>query len=578
MVMEDPPSPQSVGREFVRQYYTLLNKAPTHLHRFYNHQSSFIHGGLDPPNRETIPVVGQKQIHQKIQQLNFRDCHAKITQVDSQSTLGSGVVVQVTGELSNAGQPMRRFTQTFVLASQSPKKYYVHNDIFRYQDEIISDEECDGDGRSEPEEDIHERPPLNEPQPPLGQPIAPAPGLPPFYGGAVPPTGAPVPPMAQPPTAAPHQAPVPIPHVLPPQQAQMGQPPQQATLNGHPEDLGVLPGQPLSGHIPPVQQPLMQTQQPSMATQPINPAVPVPIEEPSQEPEEQVDEPLDGGYADVAEIEPEQDVPQEPASNEPKTYANLLKSVSSGPTQPAYSVNSYRPQSPPTMTNRGPVPTNGTSRPGGPRPAGGQPPRSGPPQNRGPRTADDDDRRRSQSSTFGPASDAHQLFLGNLPHAATEEELREIFSEFGPIVDLKVHSKQAPAGAKPGQGGRAPPNYGFITYENSQSITNCLAAKPIFYPKNSNATMLNVEEKKNKERDGGRPPYGGNSGGRPGQDNSRPGGGRGDMQRRSLGSGGPRGGQQGGPGDRNRSQGDRVGYNRSGGPANRGGSNNTYRR
>lgn len=100
--------------------------------RFYNNQSSFVHGGLDP-NRETSPMIGQKQIHQKIQQLNFRDCHAKITQVDSQATLGNGVVVQVTGELSNAGQPMRRFTQTFVLAAQTPKKYYVHNDIFRYQ-------------------------------------------------------------------------------------------------------------------------------------------------------------------------------------------------------------------------------------------------------------------------------------------------------------------------------------------------------------------------------------------------------------------------------------------------------------
>ena len=32
MVME-PPSPQCVGREFVRQYYTLLNQAPLHLHR-----------------------------------------------------------------------------------------------------------------------------------------------------------------------------------------------------------------------------------------------------------------------------------------------------------------------------------------------------------------------------------------------------------------------------------------------------------------------------------------------------------------------------------------------------------------
>ena len=53
--------------------------------------------------------------------------------MDAHSTLGSGVVVQVSGELSNNGQPMRRFMQTFVLAPQSPKKYYVHNDIFRYQ-------------------------------------------------------------------------------------------------------------------------------------------------------------------------------------------------------------------------------------------------------------------------------------------------------------------------------------------------------------------------------------------------------------------------------------------------------------
>jgi len=50
-----------------------------------------------------------------------------------------GMRFQVAGELSNAGQPMRRFMQTFILAPQSPKKYYVHNDIFRYQDEVFHD-------------------------------------------------------------------------------------------------------------------------------------------------------------------------------------------------------------------------------------------------------------------------------------------------------------------------------------------------------------------------------------------------------------------------------------------------------
>lgn len=56
----------------------------------------------------------------------------------------------MTGELSNNGDPMRRFMQTFVLAPRQPKKYYVQNDIFRYQDEVFEDgsDEVDEDDRS----------------------------------------------------------------------------------------------------------------------------------------------------------------------------------------------------------------------------------------------------------------------------------------------------------------------------------------------------------------------------------------------------------------------------------------------
>ncbi len=46
---------------------------------------------------------------------------------------------------------MRRFMQTFVLAPQSPKKYYGHNDIFRYQDEVVSDHESEEEPDSEGE-------------------------------------------------------------------------------------------------------------------------------------------------------------------------------------------------------------------------------------------------------------------------------------------------------------------------------------------------------------------------------------------------------------------------------------------
>ena len=74
-------------------------------HRFYSSNSSFVHGGLDGPNEgrdnptsgkiSTDPVHGQHEIHQRIMQLNFRDCKAKIRQVDAHATLDSGVVVQV---------------------------------------------------------------------------------------------------------------------------------------------------------------------------------------------------------------------------------------------------------------------------------------------------------------------------------------------------------------------------------------------------------------------------------------------------------------------------------------------------
>ncbi|KAH8336436.1 hypothetical protein KR059_010288, partial [Drosophila kikkawai] len=120
-------SPQAVGNEFVRQYYTLLNKAPNQLRRFYNNNSSYTHG-------DSQVVVGKREIHNRIQQLDFKDCQANIFRVDAQVSPGDGVVLQVSGELSNDGQPMRRFFQTFVLVAQSSRKYYVHNDILTYHD------------------------------------------------------------------------------------------------------------------------------------------------------------------------------------------------------------------------------------------------------------------------------------------------------------------------------------------------------------------------------------------------------------------------------------------------------------
>uniref|UniRef100_A0A8C7MVA9 G3BP stress granule assembly factor 2b n=1 Tax=Oncorhynchus kisutch TaxID=8019 RepID=A0A8C7MVA9_ONCKI len=166
MVMEKP-SPLLVGREFVRQYYTLLNKAPDFLHRFYGRNSSYVHGGLDSNGKLAEAVYGQAEIHKKVLSLQFQECHTKIRHVDAHATLTDGVVVQVLGELSNNGQPMRKFMQTFVLAPEGSvaNKFYVHNDIFRYEDEVFGDSEAELDEESEEEveEEQEERQPSPEP-------------------------------------------------------------------------------------------------------------------------------------------------------------------------------------------------------------------------------------------------------------------------------------------------------------------------------------------------------------------------------------------------------------------------------
>lgn len=71
--------------------------------------------------------------------MEFRDTKVRVTNVDSQGS-DANIVIQVIGEISNQGQPHKRFVQTFVLAEQT-NGYFVLNDIFRYLAEETEDEE-----------------------------------------------------------------------------------------------------------------------------------------------------------------------------------------------------------------------------------------------------------------------------------------------------------------------------------------------------------------------------------------------------------------------------------------------------
>ena len=63
----------------------------------------------------TDPVHGQQEIHQRIMQLNFRDCKAKIRQVDAHATLGSGVVVQVRFYFLFASEQFNQLRLCFII-------------------------------------------------------------------------------------------------------------------------------------------------------------------------------------------------------------------------------------------------------------------------------------------------------------------------------------------------------------------------------------------------------------------------------------------------------------------------------
>jgi Ras GTPase-activating protein-binding protein 1 len=84
-----------------------------------------------------------------------------------------------------------------------------------------------------------------------------------------------------------------------------------------------------------------------------------------------------------------------------------------------------------------------------------------------------EDRRRSVG---GPGTsrypDSHQVFVGNIPLDVHENEVRNVFSRFGTVVDIRIiSSKTIP--------GKVFPKYGFVIFSDATAVHNCLSSKVI---------------------------------------------------------------------------------------------------
>jgi hypothetical protein len=110
-----------------------------------------------------------QEIHQKISSIGFQDCKVFIHSVDAQSSANGGIIIQVIGELSNRGEPWRKFVQTFFLAEQ-PNGYFVLNDIFRFLKEETAEEEV-GEGTAVELTDLTVAAPETTPTPAQAAPV-----------------------------------------------------------------------------------------------------------------------------------------------------------------------------------------------------------------------------------------------------------------------------------------------------------------------------------------------------------------------------------------------------------------------
>lgn len=459
MVMEKP-SAQLVGREFVRQYYTLLNQAPDYLHRFYGKNSSYVHGGVDSNGKPVEAVYGQSEIHKRVMALSFRDCHTKIRHVDAHATLNEGVVVQVMGELSNNMQPMRKFMQTFVLAPEGTvaNKFYVHNDVFRYQDEVFGDSDSELPEESEDEvEDLEDRVP---------SPDAAAEDSAPFYDPAA---------SSEPAVLRDEDEGVVSPE---PEVEKVGEvvelkaenlmdPPTDPQITeDHTEKSPISSADPptTTEPTPTLSEPASEENRPfswaSVTSKNLPPSAPVPIS---------------GINPHVVKVTPTAVQPRVEVKSEAQTAAQRPQ----------------REQRPREM------------RPGGP-----------PPVHRGPRTGREGEQGESEGRRVIRYPDAHQLFVGNVPHDVDKSELKEFFEQFGTVLELRINS-----------GGKLP-NFGFVVFDDSEPVQKILSNRPIKF---RGDVRLNVEEKKTRSaREGDRRDL-------------RTRGGPGGPRERGVGGGGPRG-------------------------------------
>lgn len=124
------PCTKSVADQFISQYYTVLSDYPRYMHRFYRSASSLlINETRGDGSQEVVTASSEKEIQSKVL-VFYMEARVRLEAVCLQTSMGEGIMLLVTGELTRKGKPDCLFAQSFFLA-QHGRKLFVLNDIMR---------------------------------------------------------------------------------------------------------------------------------------------------------------------------------------------------------------------------------------------------------------------------------------------------------------------------------------------------------------------------------------------------------------------------------------------------------------
>lgn len=137
--MNGPPLAelQSIANQFVADYYQMMSTHPMHLYHFYGQNSSFSMRSED--DREDMIVNVELASGRDDITHRFIKTAPHFKKLGTPKVLGIivqraqyGLIVSVDGEMRGSeDNQVRRFMQTFLLASQNTSSYFVANDVLR---------------------------------------------------------------------------------------------------------------------------------------------------------------------------------------------------------------------------------------------------------------------------------------------------------------------------------------------------------------------------------------------------------------------------------------------------------------